>query len=458
MVTKYLKISIFYFTLFILIIFNILLSAEIDIFNGYDHNKIITFILVAFAVINWVFNTIPMSITALIVIVFIPFTGQMSFSDTIKYSFGDSIFAFFLGVLLLSVAVKETNLGNKIAYILFRIFGNTPKRLLFGLMLCGTIFAMWITEVAACAIIFPITLSIIEQTKNRQDHKNIGKIFSIGVAWGCAFGGVATPIATGANVIAIKYLYEYSNIDISFFKWMSIGIPSSILLLLAGWFLLSRGLKDNTPIKLDDTDKTFSSKEKALLIIFIIAIIGWIYGTKIGISSQHVALIVAVLMFIPKIEILNFSKAIKNISWDSIILICSGAVIGNILYTSGSAKTISDIFFIDNLLKSGIFISSVYIILIVSILKIILSSNTVAGIVLVPIMISLAATLKINAWYIVAPCILSSALSLIVISSSPVNIIPYSAGYFNQIDMFKYGIIMTILSAIIISLILLFLI
>lgn len=64
----------------------------------------------------------------------------------------------------------------------------------------------------------------------------------LGVAWGPAFGGVATPIATGANLVAVTYLEQYAGITISFGKWMSIGVPITFTLLVAGWLFLGREL------------------------------------------------------------------------------------------------------------------------------------------------------------------------------------------------------------------------
>ena len=102
-------------------------------------------------------------------------------------------------------------------------------------------------------------------------------------------------------------------------------------------------------------------------------------------------------------------------------------------------------------MEGGLFVRGFVIVLMVSVLKILFSSNTVSGIVLVPIMISLANANGLSPWGLVAPCIFTSALSLIVISSSPVNVIPYASKAFTPKDMAKYGVIMTLLTAVIIG-------
>lgn len=407
--------------------------------------------ILLFALANWIAETVPVAITALIVIVIVPFAGIMSFSEVIQGSFGNSIFGFFLGTLILSEAFSQTNLGKLIASGLFRIFGRTPRATIFAIMFSGLFLAMWVTEVAAAAIVFPIALSIVEQVKQDKERRWFGKAMMLAVAWGCAFGGVATPIATGANLIALSYLEEYCNIKIGFLQWMKIGIPISITLLFVGWGILGTIIKNNLEFQWKEEKVCFGNKEKKLMAAFLAAVVLWIFGSRVGIGSHHVALLVAITLFFPGINVLEWKKTIGSISWDSIMLICAGILIGDLLYDCGLAEIISDCFFVPVLLRQGVLLSGIYIVLTVSVLKIMFSSNTVTGVVLVPIMILLAEKMQLSAWYLVAPCVFSSALSLVVITSSPVNVIPYSAKYFTPADMAKYGVPMTLASAVIIG-------
>lgn len=355
-------------------------------------------------------------------------------------------------MLLLSCAFRETNLGQLIARGIFRLFGRKPKFIVLGIMAAGAFLAMWITEVAAAAVIFPIAMSIWEQTKDRPDHKQIGRAMMLGVAWGCAFGGVATPIATGANLIAVQYLESMCGVTITFGKWMLIGLPICVSLLAAGWFLLTLPLRKGDEIVISETKLSYGKQEKVLTVVFAAAILLWIFGDKIGLGSHHVALLAGCAMFLPGLAVMEWKKAIQSISWDSILLIASGVLLGDLLHTTGVAEALAKVIFVPSMMGGGIFLRGVVIVLMVSVLKILFSSNTVSGIVLVPIMISLAMSNNLSPWGLVAPCIFSSALSLIVISSSPVNVIPYASKAFTPGDMAKSGILMTLVTAVIIGL------
>ena len=112
--------------------------------------------LLVFAILSWCLMLAPIAVTALAVLVLLPFTGLMDFGQVVSTGFGDSTFGFFLGVLLLSAAFQKTHLGRRIALVIFRIFGCKPRCVLFGLMLAGMLLAMWVTEVASAAILYPL--------------------------------------------------------------------------------------------------------------------------------------------------------------------------------------------------------------------------------------------------------------------------------------------------------------
>lgn len=440
------KSIIFYLTLLALMLSCLLVPKELA-----GRSTVMAGALLVFAIVNWILETIPIAVTSLVIVAMVPFTGLLTFSEAIQRSFGNAIFGFFLGVLLLSSAFKETNLGQLIAKGIFRIFGRKPRFIVLGVMLAGAVLAMWITEVAAAAVIFPIAMSIWDKTRDRPDHDALGRAMMLGVAWGCAFGGVATPIATGANLVAVNYLESMAGVTVTFGQWMVIGVPIMLSLLLVGWLILTLPLKDASPIETATEHIPYGPKEKVLTVIFALAVILWIVGDRIGLSSYHVALLAGIALFLPGLDIMPWKKAIQSVSWDSILLIACGVMLGDILYATGVAESLARLLFIPKLMNGGLFLRGAVIVLMVSVLKILFSSNTVSGIVLVPIMISLALSNGLSAWGLVAPCIFSSALSLIVISSSPVNVIPYASHAFTPKDMARYGLLMTLCTAVIIG-------
>jgi len=84
----------------------------------------------------------------------------------------------------------------------------------------------------------------------------------------------------------------------------------------------------------------------------------------------------------------------------------------------------------------------------VSLMKVAFSSNTVTGIIMVPLLIALAKNLGLDAVIIAIPAGITSSLAFLLVTSTPTNVIPHSAGYFSIKDMAKAGIWMTIASSV----------
>ena len=88
------------------------------------------------------------------------------------------------------------------------------------------------------------------------------------------------------------------------------------------------------------------------------------------------------------------------------------------------------------------------IVIAVALLHLLFSSNTVTGSLIMPILLALALDLGLDAWTIAAPAAFTSTLAFILVTESPTNVLPYSAGYFSIRDMAKVGVWMTLAAAV----------
>ena len=156
------------------------------------------------------------------------------------------------------------------------------------------------------------------------------------------------------------------------------------------------------------------------------------------------------LFFFPGISTVSWKKVEKTIGWDGILLVVTGISLGMMLYKSGAANWLSV------LLLGGIegmhpFLQVFLVVLIVSFLKIALSSNTVTATIIIPIMIALAQNIGIAPLTIAMPAALTASMAFILVTSSPTNVIPYSAGYFSIKDMAVAGVIITFIASAIVA-------
>jgi sodium-dependent dicarboxylate transporter 2/3/5 len=212
---------------------------------------------------------------------------------------------------------------------------------------------------------------------------------------------------------------------------------------------VKRGMKEQGPL---------TKKEKWTILIFGVTIATWITspiisdltGGTVKIPMQAVALGGALLLFFPGVEIFSWREAQEDVDWGGIMLICAGIALGMVVYHTGAARWLSWVLLGPVVQLPGV-IRVFAIVIVVSLLHMAFSSNTVTGTIIIPLLIALATDLGIHPWIICAPAAFTASLAFILVTETPTNIIPYSAGYFSIKDMAKAGVIMTVAAAICVS-------
>lgn len=412
----------------------------------------------------WITEPIPFHITGMLGIILMLVLKVETYSTLVKQGFGSDTITFFIGVLTLSSMITRSGLGKRISLFVLSLTGNKTKNILLGFLIAGTIISMWVTDMAVAAILTPLAVSMLEENGIKPGSK-FGKALLISCAWGPIIGGIGTPAGAGPNQIAIGFLRDMINVNISFLEWMKYGVPSALLLIVPAWILLVKFFPSETEAlkkSKEEMKQEFKSlpplshDEKVTVAVFVITVLLWLFadaiGTLIGISipTAAPALFCVVLFFLPGMATVKWKEIQHEISWDSIILIATGVSLGLAVYNAGAAEWMA-LLLLRYIVNVPAIIQILLIILIISLLKIGLSSNTVTASIIVPIIIALAETFSLPIMGIVVPACLTLSLALILVTSTPTSVIPYSTGYFTIPDMAKSGTVLTIVSSFIMT-------
>ncbi len=414
--------------------------------------------VLAFVIILWLTEALPFPVTALLGLLLSYIFGLAPFNDIISYGFGSSVVVFFIGVLTLSAGLTRSGLADRFTAVVLNQVGFHPRKIVCAFMVMGAFLSMWIVNMSVAAILLPMATAILKKIGHQPLASNFGRALLIAVAWGPAIGGITTPVGNGANIVALGYLRELAGIPINFLTWMVVGVPAALLILPLAYLTLLRVFPPEN-ISVDDEisysaagtiPAKITTTEWKALIIFTMAVLLWLGDpllhrlSGISIPIEVVALGAAVAFFLPGMKIFTWKEAQGDIDWGSIILIAAGLSLGMIVFETGAARWLAMLTF-SPLGTMGPFLRIFLAVLIVEGLKVFFSSNTVTGVILIPIVIALAATFDLNPWYLAGPVAIATSMAFILVTSSPTNVIPYGAGYFSIRDFAKAGIFLTFL-------------
>ena len=424
-----------------------------------------TVAITVFCLLMWITQALPFHITGLLALVLFALFRVDTFNEVVRNGFGSNTVIFFLSVLILSAFISESGLGRRALTITLSITGNSTRLILLSFLLVGILATMWVTAMAVTAMMVPMALEILRREKLEPLKSNFGRALLMSCAYGPVIGGMSTPAGAGCNPLAIEFLRDMAGVEISFLGWMRYGVPCALLLLLPVWFVLTRLFPPEMACLSVSSEElkagrkalpAMSHDEKATLAVFLLTILLWLTSTMlegwldIEIPVAMPACLAACLMFLPGMTGIGWKRIEGQISWSGIILILSGISLGSMLYKTGAAKWMAAVL-LGGIGGLPLWVQVFLVAMITILMKVAFSSNTVTATIIIPILIALAAQLNLSPMLLAFPAALASPLSLILVTSSPNNIIPYSTGYFTVGDMAKTGLLLMPVAAAVIA-------
>jgi len=367
----------------------------------------------------------------------------------------------------MALALEKVNLHKRIALNIINFTGTHPDRVILGFLLSTAFLSMWISNTATTVVMLPIAYSVIKLMSTdadgftKEDQKFALSIM-LGIAYAANVGGVATIIGTPPNIVLAGFMESEYNYNISFVKWMIIGVPFAILMIGFIYVILTKvmykthvdSFEGPASFIKDELNNlgSITKQEKYVLAIFVVAITSWIFKSSINeifpnlnLSDTTISLLAAFSCFIivHQGDLLFKWEDTKNLPWGIIILFGGGLSLANGLSQAGIIDLIGD-------LVSG---NKAYSVLMVSCLLIAvmlfmteLMSNVALVSIFAPMVAGVAIGLDMNMLHILIPVAMASSCAFMLPMATPPNAIVFASGHIKVRDMAKTGIFLNLIS------------
>jgi solute carrier family 13 (sodium-dependent dicarboxylate transporter), member 2/3/5 len=433
----------------------------------------------------WIFEAVPLAVTALLPVILFPLFGVMDGKLVSSAYFNDIIFLF-MGGFLIALAMQKWLLHKRLALHILLVSGVSPGRLLAGFMIATAFLSMWISNTAAAMMMIPIAISILDQVENNPDKKTSQKLsvgLLLGIAYSASVGGIATLVGTPPN-LAFARIYSISfpgAPEVSFGQWMVFAMPLSLFFLLMIWvylyFLFCRRNKraevSNTPVYVKEALNKLGKpgfEEKVVFVVFLLFAVllvfrkeillgdfripGWsnLFPVPGFINDGTIAMMLGVILFlIPAKQhndfILDWETA-KSLPWRIIILFGGGFALAEGFIVSGLSE------WIGLSLEATAGFHPLLIIVCVTGLMIFLTeftSNTATAQMILPIMAALSVTTKVHPLLFMLPATLAGSMAFMLPVATPPNAIIFATNRIRIPVMAKNGLILNFIGIVIIS-------
>ncbi len=471
------------------LLLGIVLFAAVLLFVNLDPEKPAATATLAVALLMavwWIFEVVPLAITALLPVVLYPVLGIMNGKTVSAVYFNDIIFLF-IGGFIVALAMQRWNLHKRIALRILLLTGSNPGKILFGFMGATAFLSMWISNTATTMMMIPILLSIIEQISENMDKRSASQFtvgLLLGVAYSASIGGVATLVGTPPNPMFVKVfaIMFPKGPEISFASWFMFAFPITVILFVVIWaylfYLYKPSAADVKTIDVRSFREAYhllgkpSREEIIVFADFVLMALLWMTrnGLAFGdfkiagwsslfpepkyFNDGTVAIFMALpLYFIPvkgkKNKFIMNWKYSKKIPWNIVLLFGGGFALAIGFKDSGLSE------WFGNSLK---FFSEFHpIVLIISISLLMtflteLTSNTATTQIFLPILAALSVSVNINPLFLMIPATLSASMAFMLPVATPPNAIVFGSNKIKIAQMAKTGLVLNFIGAVVITL------
>lgn len=417
--------------------------------SGLDQEVKKGLFILLFAAVFWIFEILPLPVTALSVPLIGIFLGVDSVKGSLS-SFAHPIIFLFFGGFALATALTKYSLDRMIAYKIVSLSQGSFLISAFLLFTATAFVSMWISNTSTTAMMLPLALGVIGALK--ENSWKVKHFILLGVAYSASVGGIGTLVGSPPNGITA------ADLGMGFTDWLKFGLPTVAVLLPLLFFILYLYFKPTVEkgVSVERVKVEIDRKRVLVLLTFLITVFGWLFSKPIskflGVSKYFdaaVALLAVVLLF--AFKLVNWKEIEEGTDWGTLILFGGGITLSHFLKVTEASKFIASLF-VDTV--SGL--PPFFLVLSVTLFMIFMTelmSNTATAAIFVPILISTAKGLGLPAEELAIPAGIAASCAFMLPVATPPNAIVYGTGEVKQEQMLKVGFILNITFAVVIALI-----
>ena len=405
---------------------------------------VITLIFLAFAVVMFVTEKIPLGVTSMIVCIGLVITGVLNVNDAFS-GFINSNVILFVAMFIVGGALFETGMANEIGSLVTK-FAKSERGLIVAIMVIVGVMSGFLSNTGTAAVLIPVVIGIAAKSGYKRSRLLMPLVFA------AAMGGNLSLIGAPGNMIAQSAL-EPLGLSFGFFEYAVVGLP----ILIAGiLFYATIGFRilPNHDTEEDDSifDETqdFGSvpkwKKVLSLVILIATLMGMIFEEQIGVKLCITGCVGALLLILT--GVISEKDALKSIDLKTIFLFGGTLSLAKALEVTGAGELIAD----KVIGALGDHPSPVFFTLVVFLLCCVMTnfmSNTATTALMAPICLSIAQGMGADPRAVLMACVIGGSCAYVTPIGMPANTMVVGAGNYKFIDYAKSGLPLIVIATVI---------
>lgn len=397
--------------------------------------------VLVFLVFLFVFEPVPLEITAICIGVLLVLTGITNVKS-VWASYMHPVVLFIMCCLIFAIALDKAGLTKRLGYAIARKAGDSVIRFTFLISIGLGLASGFMHDAAACAIGIATMLPLM-RAAGIKPNTNTARFMMLSLPFACSCGGMGTLVGGGRCMVSAAFLKEFTGIEINFFEWFMYAGPAALLTVPVAVLIVYLVFRPDPSFKLPKFDESigpWTSLEKKTLVIITLAFGAWltkgIHGLDYSITGM---LAVAALVLF---GILKWEDIHANLEWGTALFIFGGGIaLGLAMDYSGAARYFANLFF--PLVKGHGWLVLFIGVGVFGALVTNAMANVAAAALILPIVIPLAKLEGVDPRILSLGLGMATSFAMLLVIGCPPNAIAYSYRQFKSFDLTRAGLVAT---------------
>jgi sodium-dependent dicarboxylate transporter 2/3/5 len=406
----------------------------------------------------WVLAVLPMTVTALVPLVAFPLLGIASIK-TVAAPYASHVLFLMLGGFILGHGMETVGLHRRLTAALLAPawVRSGPRRVLLALMLSCALLSALVSNTATTVMLLPVAVSLAG-VAGLAERGRAG--FVLGLAYAASIGGTATLVGTPPNAVLSGL------VEISFARWLSIGVPFALIALVMAWWVVGRWMvpRSGEPVTAPEAQE-WTRGEAGVTGVIALAMLAWLTRRSLdlgvitvpgwsswlphpgAVTDAWVAIAAAMALFLLPADrddrafLLTWSETERAVPWGVILLLGGGFSLAKTIESSGlttwlagsvaSLGSLPEAAGVGALCLGMTFLTE-------------LTSNTATSQIVLPLLLAAAPVADVDPLVWMVPATLSASCAFMMPIATAPNAIASEAGGVKGGDMALCGLVLNL--------------
>ncbi len=456
--------------------------------------------LVVWMAALWMTEAVPLTVTALLPFVILPFSGVSTARETASTYYSPILFLI-LGGAFLALAIERTGLHKRLSLAILRVVGKGggQTQLLLAFMISAALLSMLISNTSTSLIMMPMALAVlsggavaraaappapsalppgtvsdtirVEGRREREvqpqvsadaetplNKEGLSGALPMGIAFAASIGGLGTIVGSPTNAIAVGLLDTMIGVEITFAQWTLFGLPIVIVgvplaaLIIAKFQKVSQHPFDVAAARdAIETGTAWTTPEKRLIPVAVLTFLAWMtlplvkpYLPEGSWTNGTIAILASFALFLlpdgTGRALLNWKEA-DRAPWGVIMMFGGGLALAGGMQASGLATWLGEALLpLENLPLIVVALCVVAMIVVITEF----ASNVATATGIIPVIAALVVALGADPLLLAMPAALAASWGFMLPAGTGPNAIAWSTGRIKIERMVGAGLVLDI--------------